>query len=338
MELSYSIQLVWPLASREALESCHEHIEPEHLFNALLKFAELAAGDLEPLLKEKAILNILLKEQAEIRGILEESGLSVPTDTTTLRRKLRGMMGRGEFKHDRRRFVHRSDAAKQFCRRAEELAKAAGKAAWQGIHLAEALLEKPEGHLAEALKAANVCKPAAVQTPLLDRFGSNLLPDAGSKEAVSGDWPADPVSKVILESIRNETECALVLIEKGGRTAREVVWEAAALLRPESRIRRLVCLDLARIEGEESQTPGILGRLVEEASGARAVLFLEGLAALIEKEDDGAGLMVRALEEKRLRCLCAVDEESYRLHLENKQPWRKLLQPVWIHPAPKLPW
>jgi hypothetical protein len=336
MELGYSIQLVWPLASGEAVESGYEKIEPEHLFNALLKFVELGGRDLQPLLKDQATLSKMLEEQEAVIKVLHDRGLSIPKDTTALRRRLRGLMGRGDARPDGKKMVHRSDASRVLCKRAEALASAAGASSWQGAHLAAALLEKPQGRLAEALKTANVEPPKPVETKLLDRYGSSLNPGSA---APTGQETADPAVKVVLENLQSAAGCGLLLIEKGGRPALELIREVAALPAPEGKQRRFVRIDLTRLECSGAKGSGLLAGLLEEAARVEAVLYLEGLPELLEKGEghpDPAALE-QALADKQVCCVLTADEAAYQERL-TKQPWRRLLKPVWLHSLPKLPW
>jgi len=335
VNLGYSIQIVWPLAIQEALVSSYENIEPEHLFNGLLKFAELRKDDLKAMIKDSTIIDSLLNEQNDICLFFEEGGLSIPASTSAMRNNIRHMMGKGNGKDDRK-FVHRSDKSKQICLRSEEIASADGKKEWQAVHLIEALLEEPENVLAEALAKAGFTKPIAVETPLLDRYGTDF-----SRETLPSEkGPTDSVSKVLLESLQDNTDANLLLIEKGGRPALEIVREVSSLLKKGEKPYRIVHVDFESIQKDRVDSEGIISKLIDEAIAAGALLYIEGLAYEMAKTPELTGIeaMIKAMEENQLRCIIAVEENLYISKLDKKEPWKKLLRPVWIHPPQKLPW
>lgn len=335
MNLGYSIQIVWPLAIQEALVSSYENIEPEHLFNGLLKFAELRKEDLKAMIKDNLVIDSLLNEQNDICLFFEEGGLSIPAGTSAMRNNIRHKMGKGNGKKDRK-FVHRSNKSKKICLRSEEISSADGKKEWQAIHLIEALLEEPEKVLAEALEKAGFTKPIAVETPLLDRYGTDFPRETLPNEK----GPTDSVSKVVMESIQDNTDANLLLIENGGRPALEIVREASSLLNKGEKPYRIIHIDLESIQKYRVDSEGIINKLIDEAIAAGALLYIEGLAYEIAKTPALTGIesMINAMEEKQIRCIIAVDKNLYTSKLDKKEPWKKLLRPVWIHSPQKLPW
>ena len=334
MEPSFGIKLVWSLASREAMESGHERIEPGHLFNALLKFVELNSANLEALLKDQGLLPALLEEQKKSRTLFQERGLAIPQDTTPLRRRLRQIMGSGGVKHDRQSIVSRSEDSRQVCRRAEELAGADGSSIWQGVHLAASLMENPKGPMAEALKAGKADPPKPghnAATPLLERYGRSWSP---ARPAASPPQISHPAVKVVLLSIQRERDGHLVLVEAGGPTALGVMGEVAALAGPDSGV--YVRVDMASLARDWSQNPSLLESLFKEAAGAKAVLYLESLTGLLQKgfENPVVAALERILAQKDVRCIAGVDKTAYLALFPKKSPWGRLFRPVWLHLLP----
>jgi hypothetical protein len=201
--------------------------------------------------------------------------------------------------------------------------------------LASALFESPKGCLAEALNVEKNKIPTLMETPLLDHYGRNL---GVAGIGAAREKTADPAVKVVFESIQNDGETNLLLIEAGGSTALDVIGSVAALPWPVERQPRFVQLDLTRIGNDAIRKPGLIEGLLDEAVRIQAVLFLEGLTEMMENNFTIIAAIKRALADKRLRCVCSVDERAYRKWIEKKQPWRYLLRPVWLHPLPKMPW
>ncbi len=335
MALSFSIQLVWPLASLNTVAMGYEFIEPEHLFMALLKFSELKPGEMEPLLINKENLPALLDEQKALRKMFQECGFNIPEDTTKWRRDLRAKMGPGEFKDNRRKIVHRSDLSRSLCEHAVEVAATAGVSAWQGVHLAIALMENPQGSLAEILRDVNLSLPKLVETPLLDKYGSILIPSAACFDRRK---PSDAAARVVLEFIEHKTAAALLLIENGGRRADEVVTEVAALLEMSGRRRRFVRIDLRALESSGPGIARLLTALFAESARTKAVLLLENPAELFDDDRNKAArdALVKAIEAEQTCCIFTAVETAISCWYK-EQPWRRLLQVVWLKKRPELP-
>ena len=68
MDPGLSIQIVWPLAAEEAVAAEFECIEPAHLLNAILKFAELEDRHFERMVEEGALAQLLAKERDAVRA------------------------------------------------------------------------------------------------------------------------------------------------------------------------------------------------------------------------------------------------------------------------------
>lgn len=336
MQPGYSIQLVWPLASVEAVCMDYAQIEPEHFFNSLLKFVEQHETSLAQLVREKRYLEDLIKEQETVRAVIGSWGLVIPDDTTTLRRGLRQKMGRGNYKHERQNIVHRSEISRRLCQRAEEIATNEGASSWQSFHLLAALLEEPQGHLAEVLKNTGAVKLELVKTPLLDLYGSKV---ESAKTYNKNDQSVDPAVRVVKEAIDQETRRSLALIEKGGLSPYDVICTVVALLDAEGRRKKFIMVNLSDIKTAAARKPGLLSNLLAEASRINVILCIEGLGNALEISGEKFNVtsLAKALENEQLCCICILDEATYNSLLKT-QAWVRLLQPVWLQPRPELPW
>lgn len=335
MQPGYSIKMVWPLARIEAVVSGYENIEPEHMFNALLKFAELSSTEMELVFRNGEYLKVLLEEQADVKKVLEKYGFSVPVETTSARHHLRELMGHGGFHHNQN-IVHRSDASRRLCQKAEELAMAAHKSTWQGAHLAEVLLKSPEGYLAQVMISKSSAAPSKLEeAEILYHYGTVISP---ASAAGAGQKPTDPAVKVIIESLQNERESSLLLIEKGGRSGMGLIKEAAGINTRENNV-LFIRLNVDALLDSEENNPGIVERILKEAARTQKILFLENLQLIFEKGGENRGVvsLEQSLAEKQVRFVCTTDEASYHKWFA-KRPWRTLLHPVWLEPLPELPW
>ena len=140
MELSFGLQMVWVLASQEAIVAKFEHIEGEQLFIALLKFSELKQNQLQVLGQMPGITSILSEEKKSLSSNLAHYGIKVPEYSKPLRRLLRKNMGYGHYLSIGRKKIHRSNKAKEVFLKAEEYGKSEKSETVTSLHLLKAIL------------------------------------------------------------------------------------------------------------------------------------------------------------------------------------------------------
>jgi hypothetical protein len=332
MQPGYSIQLVWPLASFEAVNTAYEHIEPEHFFNALLKFIELNESDIAKLVRDRTYLEAIRDEQKVVREQFGGWGLSIPEQTTALRRSLRQNMGVGNFAHQRSNALHRSEVSRTICKRAEEIAADEGAPSWQSIHLLGALLEQPQGNLAAAIQTAGIGEVRSKKTPFLDQLGVKL--DAQTNCAIEGNIL--PAVNVVMDAVIHKKSIAL--INKGGPRPNSVIRAVITQLKTEGKSKRFVKIILSELKAASDQKPGFLSNLLAEVSQTNIILCLECLASeLDDNMEFNTVSLERALSNHELCCISILDEDKY-IELKKTQTWLGLLQPVWLEPRPELPW
>jgi|GEM_PF-2493135 len=333
MQPGYSIQLVWLLASYEAVNTAYENIEPEHFFNALLKFIELDESDIEKLVRDQSQLIAIRDEQKIVSQQFGSWGLRIPEQTTALRRSLRQNMGMGNFAHQRYNALHRSEVSRTICKRAEEIATDEGASSWQSIHLLAALLERPQGKLAEAIDTAGIGEVGSKITPCLDQLGVKLEP-------ANPNWAIEasilPAVNVVMDAVIHKKSIAL--INKGGPRPYSVISAVNTQLKVDGKSKRFIKIILSELKAAADQKPGFLSNLLAEASQTNIILCIECLAG--EADDEirfNTASLEKALSNHELCCISILDENTY-IELKKTQTWLGLLQPVWLAPRPELPW
>jgi cell division protease FtsH len=177
-----TIELIWALAGHQAGLSNHHLIEQEHLLIALLQFCELDLEELQQGFVHSGgeSYNDLLAGQQELKHFWQEKGLSIPEGTKRIRSKLTKGLGDGGFLRRQDGTRLRSEAARYVCQRAREIASVAGQSTWQSLHLAAALLEKPQGLIALVLDEVGLPERNLYQQKFQLSVTADLKESAGS--------------------------------------------------------------------------------------------------------------------------------------------------------------
>src|SRR4030066_1056655 len=141
---SPALTLTWQISASEAAYINHQFIEKEHLFISLCKASDLLLPDAFGQIKDL--------DKDGLKAELEASeGLFVRLniDRTRLRRRLRGMLGKGGYKHTEK-VVHRSDECKRYFEKAVDKAIHYKSSEVNIFHLLAVIMEAPGSHIANA--------------------------------------------------------------------------------------------------------------------------------------------------------------------------------------------
>lgn len=343
MEPGLSIQIIWPLAAEEAIAGTSESIEPVHLFNAILKFAELQDEQFERMLRDAVIAPLLVKERDAVKSTLSAHGIDTPKTSTNLRHALRDRYGKGACEHRTGRTIHRSDAAKDLCNRAEDSAQAAGRRRWEAVDLCECLLQTPGTRIAAILAGYGAAPmPACIETPLLDKYGREVTApaDKGGPDQFACA-KVDAVCRVVVEYLFGPRRRNALLVETGERTAAQIVVLLAALFGGDAPPKgaagkRIVELSLPRIaEGATSASEveaRMAGVLREAAESGNVLLWLSAfhLYVTVGEPELGAALS-EGLAAGQLLAIASTVQEKYTSHIKPSHVWQRLFQPIWLH-------
>lgn len=152
MDLSFGLQMVWVLASQEAIVAKFESIEIEHLFISLMKFAELNQNQLQMMGQMPDITSILIEEKSELLKKLENYEIKVPEISKPLRRLLRKNRGYGHYLVTGRKKIHRSKEAREIFIKAETYDKIENSRKVTTMGLLKAILHYPSPFISQAIK------------------------------------------------------------------------------------------------------------------------------------------------------------------------------------------
>ena len=135
--ISAGLALAWRAAAFEAANAGFERVELAHIFLGLCKVTDLTQEDLEALGLSADDAALIASETATLR----ERFSALSLDPTRARRRLRAILGQGEFDSGGKRVMHRSPDCRRLFQRAMEIAT--GRA--DAETLLELVLKSPGG-------------------------------------------------------------------------------------------------------------------------------------------------------------------------------------------------
>ena len=182
---SIGIQIIWSVASKEALIANFEHIEREHFFTGLLKFAEMKESQFEIIAQYPELIKLLSEERKSLLETLMSYGISIPEMSTPIRRKLRRNLGHGGYPYGEKRTLHRSKDSRRDFEKLEELAKSKNMDLYTSIHLLDLLMTDPSPMITDVLKEAGVeikkNEPVIPDRLFVERFKGDEAEDRAQK-------------------------------------------------------------------------------------------------------------------------------------------------------------
>lgn len=333
MKFSPALDLVWQLAAQEAMNAAFTAIEPEHLLEAVLKFAELSRAQFEPAGIAAELAQPLADEIARVQADLAQRQI---IDSRTARRRLRARLGRGQRPTQGPATIHRSPASRERFATAKDLARQQGQAAIGVAHLLTALLAAPTPVMIEVLGSvlnARLASPSPVIAPgpdLVALATAGQLPDYPDRQ---------PECTALLQMWSQPRTRCIVLIGAAAATAATVTALAHTLaVRPAEALpslRRLI--DLSGLPAEQpDQFPALLAELLNQMAGQEDLVL--ALPAVRDKPDSVIQhayrtALAHALRGQSPRCLCPVEPGAWRRWLEKDLAWRRIAQTMSLRSA-----
>lgn len=345
MEPDTSVMLIWPMAAMEAQALGWPEIEPAHLLCAILKFAELDVSDLKRLSEANGGIGDLRQQHKHLREHLDDPwGVTVPEVSTPLRRGLR-RRGKGGQQAHLGGMIHRSAAAREAFRAAQETAEQAGRQRFDLIDLTSVLLRKPDEWIRAGLDQHEIISASQLvqRDQTIEKWGDVLTPLAPSgliDEAERRRILADPVVRVLADTLAKPTSRPCLLIHGPDRTAHDVLIDL--LNRPSDRkppkiiqVNSRVLLN--RISDDISLSAvSFLDFLTDEAN-RKTIWFFDSLHRYLAEEMTPSTFrlsFVQWLKRANSRFLFAISESQYNRLADPHINWEDTFQLIWIHIAP----
>jgi ATP-dependent Clp protease ATP-binding subunit ClpC len=226
-KLSAAAALSWQIAASEAAAAGHPFIEREHLLIGLCSLNK-TMGFIRFVKSEALPLDAIRFEADRVEEILAGMGIS----STTLRRGVRSRLRPGRSR-SAGQALHRSEACKEFFRRAKELAGEAGEEETRAAHLLAAILSDPGPIISAVLTGAGIL-PGELRKEALTAQASDVTQKGGvrdeggtrvaSQEAVPADTPMlDRYGRDITRAAREGRLLPFVESERTRNTIRQLL-------------------------------------------------------------------------------------------------------------------
>ena len=339
MKISASIEIIWQLAGQETIAGEFKEIEPEHLFMALLKFADLPVKEVNNIAPASEAAKQLAAEVGRVREELANRSI----DSTKFRRSLRAQMGKGNNPYDGEG-IHRSQASRALFDAAARLADDAGVETLTAEHLLAAILASPTAAIVQLLgEKIKPMMPKTSKTPLLDEYGRDLthLAAIGKRQ----DSSARRVEAKVLIQALTRTNCLCVFLITDGDDAALSVVSAASLLIVSKNCPSMIkgnrifdITGMKSVPGSLERPMSQLERIMAEATAEKKViLFVPPIEVLEDssKINIWLNLLKAALDKGLVQCICRVGPQAYRKWIEKDSSLRRLAEFIWIRAEEK---
>ncbi|MBF0563680.1 MAG: AAA family ATPase [Nitrospirae bacterium] len=356
MNFSPALDLTWQIAANEAAYAMYKYIEKERIFIGICKLADISEQDFN-----EANIGVDFKTGTEN---LNDFFAGLKIDITTLRRILRGVLGKGDHRNTEN-VIHRSMDCKRVFDLAEELAERTGSTETCVFHMLAAILQEPGQSIKRAMDYAKIDiaeltkavgekikvpihpvggngnpREENTPTPLLNKYGKNLVKLAGDGKINTIVERREETLEVI-RILTKETRRNPVLIGEPG-VGKTAIVHALALriarrnLTPYLHNKRIIELSIAELtagtkyRGElEERVTGIIR---EAASNRDIILFFDEIHTTLEMAD----MLKPALSRGDISCIGATTTAEYRKHIEKDPAFERRFTPVNVtEPTPE---
>jgi ATP-dependent Clp protease ATP-binding subunit ClpA len=335
MKVSVSIEIIMQLAAQEAIAAQYKEIEPEHLFEAVLKFSELPAEEVAKI----ASGSDAIKDLAVEVSTLQEKLAAQSINSTQTRRKLRGQLGNGNSPYDGGQ-MHRSTASRDLFDTAAKVADENRCETLTVVHLLDAIAVSPTPMIAELLKADGIVaiKPCRhSNTPILDEIGHDLIDLVNKEPPDSVEYGAS--CKALIQTLAQGHTRGIFLIADNEDVARSIVLSSARIMAGKecpSALKGKRFVDLSRFGSEPTEHTELIATLenaIAEAKAAKNIIlylspFLEDKKFI--KDHWWVNILRSALLEGGIQFVCRATSSSYK-HVEKEPTWRKYAHMMRVH-------
>jgi ATP-dependent Clp protease ATP-binding subunit ClpA len=339
MKISASIEIIWQLAGQETIAGEFKEIEPEHLFMALLKFADLPVKEVNNIAPASEAAKQLAVEVGRVREELANRAI----DSTKIRRSLRAQMGKGGNPYEGGQ-IHRSPASRALFDAATKWADDAGVETLTAEHLFAAIFASPTAAIVQLLGDKSRPKmPKTSKTPLLDEHGRDL-----THLAAIGKLKESPArraeAKVLVQALSRTTCRCVFLITDSDDAAFSVVAATSFLIVSKncpSMIKGNRIVDITAMKsvpGSLERHMSQLEQIMAEAAAEKKVILFVPPIEIIEassRVNHWLNLLKAKLEKGLVQCICRVSLQAYKDWIEKDAGLKRLAESIWIHDEKK---
>lgn len=335
-ELLIGANTAWQIAAYEAAAAKFQFIEKEHIFIGICSLEKVLSLGQEGSGLSSQDFFALQKEYDRLQALMKKLNL----DMTQLRRRMRKILGIGDYKHSEK-VIHRSDSCKKVFARACELPSSSE--AVSALHLLAALMEHPGDRILQALdldengltamrkELASVSPEQGAEsaTPLLDRYGRDLTQAARNGKLGPFVGRRNELLQVIQTLARSMKNNPVLVGEAGvGKTAIVEALAVRAFAGKDPQVlggKRIIELNMGSLIGGtkyRGEFEERLTRIIEEArSSPEIIIFIDEIHNIVgagraEGSMDAANIMKPALARGDIMCIGATTISEYRRYIE----------------------
>ncbi|KJU82356.1 ATP-dependent Clp protease ATP-binding subunit [Candidatus Magnetobacterium bavaricum] len=354
MKFSPILDLTWHIAANEAAYASYQYIEKEHIFIGICKIADMP----EDVFKESDITINIRNELKALKDFFTRLNI----DTTTLRRSLREVLGKGDYKRMEDAIIHRSAGCKMVFALADELATRTGATEISVFHVLAVILKDPGESITRAMDSTKTDiaaltkaveekinasperpheKKPQVQhreetahTPLLNKYGKDLVRLAQEGRINPTVERRDETLEVVRILVKETRRNPVLIGEPGvGKTA--IVYGLAMRIAkgnvtPYLHNKRIIELSMteltagAKHRGElEERVTGIIS---EAESNPDIILFFDEIHTTLK--EDMANMLKPVLGRGDISCIGATTTTEYRRYVEKDPAFERRFTPV----------
>jgi len=359
MDLSPGLMLAYQTSANEAAYGQHKFIKKEHIFIGLCKVADL----LRPEIMQQADIGLDMEIARQELEKLEGFFISFKIDKKHLRRRLRAIVGKGDYKHTEES-IHRSDDCKRYFVKADDLASSQKSISVDVFHMLAVILEKPGDLILKGLNEISVnieeLRKAVIKiiqerkseqphagkekTPFLDKYGVDITRLAREGKLETIVERRDETLQVI-RTMTKETKNNPVLIGEPGVGKTAIVHGLALRivkgnLTPLLQNKRIIELNMGQIIGGTKYRgefeERINGIIKEVCSNTDIILFIDeihtvvGAGAAGDSVLDASNMLKPALGRGDMHCIGATTITEYRKYIEKDPALERRFQTIIV--------
>jgi len=337
------MDLIWRLAANEMAAGRFREIEPDHVCLALLKFADVSVKPPDGAAGQAELANAVAGEAQLVREALDRCSI----ESTGVRRKLRGHLGKGDSPYKGGK-VQPSAASRALLEAAARLAAESGGDLITPLHVLTALVQSPTPAMAQVLLGQ--IPPPPVPAPLpplpyLDQHGRDLGRQAAEGQLALGPG-LDAQAKAVLQAVQQKDRRSILLVSESRRHVEQL---AAALAKamvsndaPAGlKGRRLIDVSMvwrARqrlrlpAEAEAADLTRMRQLLAEAAAHPEVILLVPSVEAAPGEGSGGSWprLLEETLSKGAAQVISQVRPSVFTEHLRQRPVWRRQARAVWV--------
>jgi len=327
MRITLSIELIWQIAAQEAVVGEFNEIFPEHFFLALLKFAELPSEEITKFAQDPVEWDCLDFDIGSINVRLQKLNI----ESTPVRKKIRALLGNGgnQYKGGP---LHRSNLSRKLFKDAANLAYEENYNSITPAHLLETIISSPSLIVKNAIGTSSIKSVGMLSlTPLLDKFGKNLIAMASSGE-ISGTAGRSAEQNLLIRLLSEKGHKSIFLIHESTKSFQDVINNLAIAIHkkeiPSSlNNKKLIDITVLKDHRNSQNNSGITSwQLAEEASRVNNIILIRGIA---DNQNDFLRFKL-GLKNKSFQNIIAITPGEYQDFIQSDREWRDLAHFIWI--------